>query len=222
MIGIVRPLLSRLSSQVSDSGLIPQRLVAFLIVLLLLSSWTTELIGIHGLFGSFLFGVILPRDRGFAHALVRRLEDLIVVVLLPLFFASSGLHTRIGLLTDGHDWVVCGLIVVVACAGKLGGCAIAARVTGFTWQEAGTLGVLMNTRGLMELIVLNIGLELGVISPAVFSMMVIMALVTTCAAAPLLRIVAVRVFSRTNTTPEEAYTSSSHGRIPSRESRPLW
>lgn len=204
MIGIVRPLLSRFSRQVSDSGVIPQHVMALLIVLLLLSSWTTELIGIHGLFGSFLFGVVLPRDRGFAQALVRRLEDLVVVVLLPLFFASSGLNTRIGLLTSGHDWAVCGLIVVVACAGKLGGCAIAARVTGFAWREAGTLGVLMNTRGLMELIVLNIGLELGVISPAVFSMMVIMALVTTCAAAPLLRIVAARVL------------------VPSRESRPLW
>lgn len=192
MIGVMRPLLSRLSRQVSDSGVMPQHLVAFLIVLLLLSSWITELIGIHALFGSFLFGAILPRDRGFAHALVRRLEDLVVVVLLPLFFASSGLHTRIGLLANGRDWMVCGLIVIVACAGKLGGCALAARATGFTWREAGALGVFMNTRGLMELIVLNIGLELGVISPAVFSMMVIMALVTTCLAGPLLGIVALR------------------------------
>jgi len=187
MIGFVRPLLSGLSKQVSDSGTIPQRLVAFLIALLLLSGWITELIGIHGLFGSFLFGAILPRDRDFARALVRRLEDLIVVVLLPLFFASSGLHTRIGLLTNGRDWAVCGLVVFIACVGKLGGCAIAARVTGFTWREAGMLGILMNTRGLMELIVLNIGLELGVISPVVFSMMVIMALVTTCLTSPLLR-----------------------------------
>lgn len=192
MIGVARPLLSRLSRQASDSGLIPQPLMALLIVLLLLSSWVTELIGIHALFGSFVFGGILPRDRGFAQALVRRLEDLVVVVWLPLFFASSGLHTRIGLLSNGRDWMVCGLIVIIACAGKLGGCALAARVTGFTWREAGTLGVLMNTRGLMELIVLNIGLELGVISPGVFSMMVIMALVTTGLAAPLLRIVALR------------------------------
>jgi Kef-type K+ transport system membrane component KefB len=192
MIGVVRPLLARLSRHASDSGAIPQPLVAFLIVLLLLSSWLTELIGIHALFGSFLFGAILPRDRGFAQAIVRRLEDLVVAVFLPLFFASSGLQTRIGLLASGHDWMVCGLIVIVACAGKLGGCALAARAMGFTWRDAGTLGVLMNTRGLMELIVLNIGLELGVISPAVFSMMVIMALVTTCSAAPLLGTVARR------------------------------
>jgi Kef-type K+ transport system membrane component KefB len=195
MIGVVRTRLARLSRHASDSGAIPQPLVAFLIVLLLLSSWLTEVIGIHALFGSFLFGGILPRDRGFAQALVRRLEDLVVVVFLPLFFASSGLQTRIGLLANGHDWMVCGLIVIVACAGKLGGCALAARATGFTWRDAGTLGVLMNTRGLMELIVLNIGLELGVISPAVFSMMVIMALVTTCSTAPLLRTVARRARS---------------------------
>jgi Kef-type K+ transport system membrane component KefB len=132
-------------------------------------------------------GAIMPKDRGFARALGRRLEDLVVVVLLPLFFAFSGLRTQIGLLSQAGDWLVCGLVVLVACAGKFGGCAIAARATGFGWREATAIGVLMNTRGLMELIVLNIGLELGVISPTVFSMMVIMALVTTIVTAPLLR-----------------------------------
>jgi Kef-type K+ transport system membrane component KefB len=153
----------------------------------LLSSWATELIGIHSLFGGFLFGVILPKQRGFARALHRRLEDLVVVVLLPLFFASSGLRTQIGLLSTGEDWAVCGLIVMVACLGKIGGCAGAARATGFSWRDAGAIGVLMNTRGLMELIVLKVGLDLGVISPTVFSMMVIMALTTTFVASPLLR-----------------------------------
>ena len=187
MLAVVRPLLSRLARRVSEPDAMPHNAVAIVVIIVLLSSWATELIGIHALFGGFLAGAIMPKDRGFARALGRRLEDLVVVVLLPLFFAFSGLRTQIGLLSEAGDWLVCGLIVLVACTGKFGGCAIAARVTGSGWREATAIGVLMNTRGLMELIVLNIGLELGVISPTVFSMMVIMALVTTIVAAPLLR-----------------------------------
>lgn len=112
------------------------------------------------------------------------------MALLPLFFALSGLHTQIDLLASSRDWVACGVVVLVACIGKLGGCTVAARITGFSWREAGMLGVLMNTRGLMELIVLNIGLEIGVLSPVMFSMMVVMALVTTFVTAPLLRWIA--------------------------------
>jgi Kef-type K+ transport system membrane component KefB len=181
-----RPLLSRLGARVSDPESLPNNLVARLIALLLISSWIAERIGIHGLFGGFLFGAILPKDRGLAHALARRLEAVVVIVFLPLFFASSGLQTRIGLLASGRDWAVTGAVVLVACAGKLGGCSFAARLTGYSWRDATALGLLMNMRGLMELIVLNIGLELGVISPTVFSMMVIMALVTTFMVAPLL------------------------------------
>jgi len=187
MLAVVRPLLARLAHRVSDPDAMPHNAVAVVVIVVLLSSWTTELIGIHALFGGFVAGAIMPKDRGFARALGRRLEDLVVVVLLPLFFAFSGLRTQIGLLSQAGDWLVCGLVVLVACAGKFGGCAIAARATGFGWREATAIGVLMNTRGLMELIVLNIGLELGVISPTVFSMMVIMALVTTIVTAPLLR-----------------------------------
>jgi Kef-type K+ transport system membrane component KefB len=187
MIGAVRPLLARIAARVSNPEAVPQPVVAMAVGLVLLSGWVTELIGIHALFGGFLAGAIMPRERGFAHALVRRLEDLVVVVFLPLFFASSGLNTQLGLLSGGRAWAVTGLIILVACAGKFGGCTIAARATGYGWREASTIGVLMNTRGLMELIVLNIGLELGVISPIVFSMMVIMALVTTFATTPLVR-----------------------------------
>jgi Kef-type K+ transport system membrane component KefB len=194
MIGMMRPLLGRLAARVAPPGALPQApdvlpktVIAIVVVVVLLSSWTTEVIGIHALFGGFLAGVIMPKEHGFAHALSKRLEDLVVVVFLPLFFAFSGLRTQIGLLSGGYEWAVCGLIILVACAGKFGGCAVAARATGFDWREAGAIGVLMNTRGLMELIVLNIGLELGVISPVVFSMMVVMALVTTVAAAPLVR-----------------------------------
>jgi Kef-type K+ transport system membrane component KefB len=187
MLAVVRPVLARLARRVADADAMPHNAVAVVVIVVLLSSWATELIGIHSLFGGFVAGAIMPKDRGFARALGRRLEDLVVVVLLPLFFAFSGLRTQIGLLSGAGDWLVCGLVVLVACAGKFGGCAGAARATGFGWREATAIGVLMNTRGLMELIVLNIGLELGVISPTVFSMMVIMALVTTIVAAPLLR-----------------------------------
>ena len=112
-----------------------------------------------------------------------------VVLLLPMFFAYSGLRTQLGLLDSAEAWVMCGLIILVACAGKFGGSAVAARLTGLRWREAGALGILMNTRGLMELIVLNIGLDLGVISPTLFAMMVIMALVTTFMTTPLLEVV---------------------------------
>jgi Kef-type K+ transport system membrane component KefB len=187
MLGVMRPVLARLAARVPSSESPPTSAVAGVIVLLLVSSWTTERIGIHGLFGGFLLGAIMPKDTGLARALTLRLESIVMIVFLPLFFASSGLHTRIGLLASGADWAVTGAVILVACAGKLGGCAVAARLTGYPWRDATMLGVLMNTRGLMELIVLNIGLELGVISPKMFSMMVVMALVTTVMAAPLLR-----------------------------------
>jgi Kef-type K+ transport system membrane component KefB len=186
MIGAVRPLLSRLAARVLTPDTLSQTVVAIVVVVVLLSAWATELIGIHALFGGFFAGVIIPRENGFARALSHRLEGL-VVMLLPLFFASSGLNTQIGLLSGGREWAVCGLIILVASTGKFGGCAVAARASGYNWREATTIGVLMNTRGLMELIVLNIGLELGVISPIVFSMMVMMALVTTFTTTPLVR-----------------------------------
>jgi Kef-type K+ transport system membrane component KefB len=187
MIGLVRPLLARVAARWSDPDNLPQYVIVGVVLVVLLSSWATELIGIHALFGGFLAGAIMPKEHGFAHAVGRRFESLVVVVLLPMFFASSGLNTQIGLLATGYEWAVCGVIILVACAGKFGGCAIAARATGFSWRQASAIGVLMNTRGLVELIVLNIGLDLGVISPVVFSMMVLMALVTTFATTPLLR-----------------------------------
>lgn len=184
MVWAVRPLLHRWADR-GKLGL-TQNLVAATVVLLLASSWITELIGIHALFGAFLFGAILPKEGGFASALAEKLEDLVVVLFLPLFFAYSGLRTQIGLLDSAESWVVCAIVVLVACAGKFGGSTLAARITGMSWREASAIGVLMNTRGLMELIVLNIGLDLGVISPKLFTMMVIMALVTTFITTPLL------------------------------------
>jgi len=183
---VARPLLAKLVRQRTDRRGISQRMVAFTVVLLLLSALTTEAIGIHALFGAFFFGVIIPREGGLAHGLRERLEDLVVVLLLPLFFAYSGLRTQLGLLDSSGAWLICGLLILVAVAGKWGGSTLAARATGQTWKDAMAIGVLMNTRGLMELVVLNIGLDLGVISPQVFTMMVLMALLTTVMTSPLL------------------------------------
>jgi Kef-type K+ transport system membrane component KefB/nucleotide-binding universal stress UspA family protein len=186
MLLAVRPFLGRLAARVGDREGLTQDRVAFILILLLASSWATELIGIHALFGAFLFGAVFPKEGGFARALTEKLEDLVVVFLLPLFFAYSGLRTQIGLLNTGEAWFMCALVILVACAGKFGGSAVAARLTGLSWRESSALGILMNTRGLMELIAINIGLDLGVISPTFFTMLVVMALVTTFATTPLL------------------------------------
>ncbi|KYF85165.1 potassium transporter [Sorangium cellulosum] len=187
MMFVVRPFLARLGERGSSKEGLSQDLVAVTLLLLIVSSWTTEMIGIHPLFGAFMLGAIMPKGTGFAHSLAEKLEDFAVVFLLPLFFAYSGLRTQIGLLNSADGWIMCGLIIVVACAGKFGGSAVAARLTGQRWREASALGILMNTRGLMELIVLNLGLDLGIISPTLFTMMVLMALVTTFMTTPLLR-----------------------------------
>src|SRR5881398_2943471 len=186
MVALVRPFLRRLAGRSANKEGLSQNLVAMTLVLLLLSSLTTEVIGIHALFGAFMIGSIIPKANGFAQILADKLEDLVVVFLLPLFFAYSGLRTQIGLLDSLNAWWMCGLVVGVACLGKFGGSTVAARLTGLRWREATALGVLMNTRGLMELIVLNIGLDLGVISPTLFTMMVLMALLTTFATTPLM------------------------------------
>ncbi|WP_225410411.1 cation:proton antiporter domain-containing protein [Stigmatella hybrida] len=186
MLLVVRPFLARLGARVASKDGLTQNVVAGTLVLLLASSWATELIGIHALFGAFLFGAVIPKEGGLADALAERLEDVAVVLLLPVFFAYSGLRTQVGLLNSVDAWAMCGLIILLACLGKFGGSTVAARLTGLRWREASAVGVLMNTRGLMELIVLNIGLDLGVISPTLFTMMVVMALVTTFITSPLL------------------------------------
>jgi Kef-type K+ transport system membrane component KefB len=182
---VARPLLARLLKERAERPGISQRVVVWSVVLLLLSSLATEAIGIHALFGAFFCGVIMPREGGLAHGLREKLEELVVVFLLPLFFAYSGLRTQIGLLDTPGAWALCGLFTLLAVIGKFGGATAAARITGQSWRDSISIGVLMNTRGLMELVVLNIGLDLGVISPTVFTMMVLMALVTTVMTSPL-------------------------------------
>ncbi|MDF2691669.1 MAG: potassium transporter [Labilithrix sp.] len=185
MLFVARPLLARLAER-TKLGL-SQNIVAIVLVGLFLSSFATELIGIHALFGAFLFGAIIPKQGSFVSALAEKLEDIVVVFLLPLFFAYSGLRTQIGLLSTPESWLTCAVITGIACLGKFGGSAIAARFTGLPWRESTAIGILMNTRGLMELVVLNMGLDLGVISPKLFAMLVIMALVTTFMTTPLLQ-----------------------------------
>lgn len=187
MLLVVRPFLARLGARVGSRQPVNQNVVAISLLLLLVSSMVTEAIGIHALFGAFVLGAAIPKDGGLAEALAHKLEDVVVVLLLPLFFAYSGLRTQIGLLSSPQHWGICGLLILLACAGKFGGSALAARFTGLGWREASAIGILMNTRGLMELVVLNIGLDLGVISPTLFTMMVLMALFTTFITTPLLQ-----------------------------------
>jgi Kef-type K+ transport system membrane component KefB len=184
MLGVVRPVLSRIPafkrSEVSAETLALVLLFAFL------SAWATDRLGVHALFGSFLAGVTLPKSANLNYGLVQKLETVNTVLLLPLFFAFTGLKASVRLLTGRTLWAYCALIIVVAVLGKLFGSVISVRSAGVSWQEAFSIAVLLNTRGLIELVILNVGLDLGVISPLLFSMMVIMALVTTFMATPVL------------------------------------
>ena len=153
---------------------------------MLASAYCTEIIGIHALFGAFLAGVIMPSEAGFRKMVTDKIEDLSVVLLLPLFFVFTGLRTQVGLLNTAHLWAVFGWVLLIAVSGKFGGSALSARVTGQSWKDSISIGALMNTRGLMELIVLNIGYDLGILSPEIFTMMVLMALATTFMTGPAL------------------------------------
>lgn len=181
---VLRPRLKMISFDIKKAS----GVIVALLLFALLSATVTELIGIHALFGAFIAGAAIASHTGLRHLVLDRIEPLALALLLPLFFAFTGLRTQIGLLS-GHDWVVCAGIVLVATAGKFGGASLAARIAGSSWRDAVTLGLLMNTRGLVELVVLNIGYDLGFLSDRVFAMMVLMAIITTFATGPLLSIV---------------------------------
>ena len=185
MIAGVKPLLGGFERSFRRNGRLTENMLAFILVLALISALTTEKLGIHSLFGAFFMGAVMPKSPEFVHAVLNKLEALTVVALLPLFFAFSGLRTSIGMV-HGELWVFTALVIATAIAGKLGGSMFAARMAGVPWRDATSLGILMNTRGLMELIALNIGLDIGVISPTVFAILVLMALVTTFMTTPLL------------------------------------
>ncbi|MEH2422767.1 MAG: cation:proton antiporter [Nostoc sp.] len=178
--------LKRLAKHYLRAGRLSQLLLAGIYMGVVASALITELIGIHLIFGAFLLGAAMPKNEDLVRELAVKTEDFVLIFLLPIFFAYSGLKTQIGLLNRPELWLLCALVLGVAIAGKYVGTYVAARVSGISKREASALGWLMNTRGLTELIVLNIGLELGVISPLIFTMLVIMALVTTFMTSPLL------------------------------------
>jgi len=186
MFVIVRPAIAARLRRVDDRE--PTRgAIAVTVVGLLASALLTEAIGVHAVFGAFLFGAVIPHNSKLAHALIQTFENLVTILLLPAFFAFAGMRTEIGLISTWSAWFACGLVIVAATIGKFGGTLVAGHFTGLSWRRAAALGILMNTRGLMQLIVLNIGLDLGIISPTIFTMMVLMALVTTIAATPVLQ-----------------------------------
>ena len=189
MIKIVRPFLLRVGEVNSSKGSLGKAEVAIFFIVLLLSAYATEVIGIHALFGAFMAGAIMPESSRFRSMFIEKIEDVAVLLLLPLFFVFTGLRTQIGLLNDPEHWMIAGVIILVAVVGKFIGSALAARFVGQNWKDSLSIGALMNTRGLMELIVLNIGYDLGVLSAELFSMMVLMALVTTFMTGPSLDLI---------------------------------
>ena len=195
MFMVVRPFLKKVGEVYANQEVINKTFVALILLILIISSTLTEIIGIHALFGAFMAGVVMPPSIGFRKVMMEKVEDIALVFFLPLFFAFTGLRTEIGLINSPAPWGVCLLLITVAVAGKLGGCAVAARLVGESWKDSFTIGTLMNTRGLMELVALNIGYEMGVLPPSIFVILVIMALVTTFMTTPLLHLVE-RVFAR--------------------------
>jgi Kef-type K+ transport system membrane component KefB len=189
MVFMVKPFLKRIGELYASRENLGKPVVAIFFVTLIISSYLTEIIGIHALFGAFMTGAIMPDSAKFRTVFIEKVEDVSVILLLPLFFVFTGLRTQIGLINDPYLWQVTGFIILVAVVGKFFGSALAARFVGQSWRDSFTIGALMNTRGLMELIVLNIGLDLKVLTPAVFTMMVIMALVTTFMTGPALDLI---------------------------------
>lgn len=203
MLWVVKPFLKRIGELYSNKDVLSKPVIAIFFLTLLISSYATEIIGIHALFGAFMAGAIMPENMRFRSLFIEKVEDVSQVMLLPLFFVFTGLRTQIGLLDDPYLWKVCGLIIAVAVIGKFAGSAITARFVGQNWRDSFTIGALMNTRGLMELIVLNIGYDLGVLSTEIFSMMVIMALATTFMTGPALDLIGYIYNRKKNYIPAE-------------------
>jgi len=189
MIYGVRRLLQGFATAYHRTGELSENMMALMLLLILIASLCTERLGIHLLFGAFLMGAIMPKEQRFVRYVLDRFETITVTLLLPLFFAFTGLRTNLALVKGPAMWMYCGLIIVVATVGKLGGSTVAAWLTGMPPRQAAGLGVLMNARGLMELVILDVGLDVGVISPALFSMMIVMALVTTFMTTPMLHLI---------------------------------
>jgi Kef-type K+ transport system membrane component KefB len=189
MLKVVKPFINNLVKSETTNSKISNRGITLILLTLVSSAYLTEVIGIHALFGAFLTGVIMPEEMKFREKIMHKIEDVALVLLLPLFFVFTGLRTQIALLNDSSLYGVTAMIVAVAVFGKFIGSALAAKYVGQDWKTSLSIGALMNTRGLMELVVLNIGYDLGVLTPEVFSMMVIMALLTTFMTGPALSMI---------------------------------
>ena len=210
MLKIVRPFLKRVGDLNSTRESLNKPVVAIFFLTLLFSSYASELIGIHALFGAFLAGAIMPQNHKFRNIFIEKVEDVSVILLLPLFFVFTGLRTQIGLLNDLYLWKITGVIIAVAVVGKFFGSAFAAKFMGQSWKDSLAIGALMNTRGLMELVVLNIGYDLGVLSTEIFTMMVIMALVTTFMTGPALDFINFIFKDKKTIIPEEIGNKSKY------------
>lgn len=191
----VKPFMKKIGDIYNSQEVVNKTLVAFIFLVLILSSYITEILGVHALFGAFVAGVIMPDNISFRRVMTEKVEDVAMVLFLPLFFVFTGLRTEIGLLNTPHLWAVCGLFIAVSIVGKMCGAAFSARFVGESWKDSLSIGVLMNTRGLMELIVLNIGYEMGILPSSIYVIFVIMALFTTFMATPSL-VVIEKLFSR--------------------------
>lgn len=189
MLMIVRPFLKRFGDIFNSKEGISKAIVAVFLITLLGSAYLTEIIGIHALFGAFVAGLIMPPNVKFRSILIEKIEDVAIILLLPIFFVISGLRTEIGLLNNPYLWKITGIVILIAVAGKFAGSAFSLRFVGQSWRESLIIGALMNTRGLMQLIVLSIGYDLGIISPEIYTIMILMALVTTIMTGPALDLI---------------------------------
>jgi Kef-type K+ transport system membrane component KefB len=200
MFFVLRPFLNIIGNIYHNKEVVNKSIVAFMFIILIVSAYTTEILGIHALFGAFMSGVIMPSHVQFRKILTEKVEDVALTIFLPLFFVSTGLKTQIGLISGLSDWLICGMFILVAVFGKVAGTAIPARFTGESGKYSLYMGALMNTRGLMELIVLTIGYEMNILSPPVFAMLVLMTLVTTFMTGPLLSFIGFCYKKRTKNT----------------------
>ena len=189
MFFVVRPFFRKVGKMYANSEVVNKNFVGFIFLTLIASSALTEVIGIHALFGAFIAGVVMPPSLGFRHIMMEKVEDVTLAFFLPLFFAYTGLNTNILLINSGAMWGVCAMFIAIAIIGKFGGCAVASRLMGETMHDSLTIGILMNTRGLMELVALNIGYEMGILPQPIFAVLVVMALVTTFMTTPALHLI---------------------------------
>ncbi|GBU07501.1 cation/H(+) antiporter [Bacteroidales bacterium] len=209
MFFVIKPFLNTIGNVYYNAEVINKSIVAFMLFILMVSAYITEIIGVHALFGSFIAGVVMPSNIKFRKIITEKVEDVALCLFLPLFFVSTGLKTEIGLINTPTEWLVCLMFIVVAVIGKIGGASLSARFVGESWKDSWTIGALMNTRGLMELIVLTIGYEMGILSPSIFVMLVLMTLVTTFMTGPLMNFIDYCYRKKTKST-DSPHSKESH------------